>query len=97
MDQDSFNPQKVVHRVLSVMTLDLGKSHFFTSDYGSSNVRDIIIEKIPKTLLLFTTATILVTIIGIFLGTYVAGKEGSWLDKFNSINAIVVTAFPHGG
>jgi peptide/nickel transport system permease protein len=94
LDQDSFNPQKVVYRVVSVMTLDLGKSHFFTSDYGSSNVRDIIIEKVPKTLLLFTTATILVTIIGIFLGTYVAGKEGSWLDKFNSINAIFSNSFP---
>ncbi len=94
LDQDSFNPQKVVHRVVSVMTLDLGKSHFFTSDYGSSNVRDIIVEKVPKTLLLFTTATILVTIIGIFLGTYVAGKEGSWLDKLNSINAIFSNSFP---
>lgn len=94
LDQDSFNPQKVVHRVVSVMTLDLGKSHFFTTDYGSSNVRDIIIEKVPKTLLLFTTATILVTIIGIFLGTYVAGKEDSWWDKFNSINAIFSNSFP---
>ena len=94
LDQDSFNAQTVIHRVASVMTLDLGKSHFFTSDYGSSNVRDIIIEKVPKTLLLFTTATILVTIIGIFLGTYVAGKEGSWWDKFNSIIAIFSNSFP---
>lgn len=94
LDQDSFNPSKLFHRVVSVMTLDLGKSHFFTTDYGSSNVRDIIIEKVPKTLLLFTTATILVTIIGIFLGTYVAGKEGSWWDKFNSIIAIFSNSFP---
>ena len=94
LDQDSFNPAKLIHRVVSVMTLDLGKSHFFTSDYGSSNVRDIIIEKVPKTLLLFTTATILVTIIGIFLGAYVAGKEGSWWDKFNSIIAIFSNSFP---
>ena len=34
LDQDSFNPSKLIHRVVSVMTLDLGKSHFFTSDYG---------------------------------------------------------------
>lgn len=94
LDQDSFNPSKLFHRVVSVMTLDLGKSHFFTTDYGSSNVRDIIIEKVPKTLLLFTTATILVTIIGILLGTYVAGKEGSWWDKFNSIIAIFSNSFP---
>jgi len=76
------------------MTLDLGKSHFFTTDYGSSNVRDIIFEKVPKTLLLFTTSTLCVTVIGIFLGTYVAGKEGSWWDKLNSIFAIFSNSFP---
>ena len=54
------------------MTLDLGKSHFFTTDAGSSNVRDIIFEKIPKTLLLFTTSTIMVAVIGILLGSFVA-------------------------
>ncbi|CAN5472069.1 ABC transporter permease [soil metagenome] len=94
LDQDSFNPSKLFHRVVSVMTLDLGNSHFFTTDYGSSNVRDIIFEKTPKTLLLFTTATICVTVIGIILGTYVASKQGSWWDKFNSIIAIFSNSFP---
>jgi peptide/nickel transport system permease protein len=94
LNQDSFNPLKLIHRVVTVMTLDLGKSHFFTTDYGSSNVRDIIFERTPKTLLLFTTATICVTIIGIFLGAYVAGKQGSWWDKFNSIIAIFSNSFP---
>lgn len=94
LDQDPFNPSKLFHRVVSVMTLDLGKSHFFTTDYGSSNVRDIIFEKAPKTILLFTTATISVLVIGIFLGTYVAGRQGSWWDKFNSVNAIFSNSFP---
>jgi len=94
LDQDSFTPSKLVYRIISVMTLDLGKSHFFTTDYGSSNVRDIIFEKVPKTLLLFTTSTLCVTVIGIFLGTYVAGKEGSWWDKLNSISAIFSNSFP---
>jgi peptide/nickel transport system permease protein len=94
LDQGSLNPSNVIHRIISVMTLDLGRSQFFTTDYGSSNVRDIIFEKVPKTILLFTTATICVTVIGIFLGTYVAGKEGSWWDKSNSIFAIFSNSFP---
>lgn len=94
LDQDSFTPSKLFHRIISVMTLDLGKSHYFTTDYGSSNVRDIIFEKVPKTLLLFTTATICVTVIGIFLGSYVASKEGSWWDKTNSTFAIFSNSFP---
>jgi peptide/nickel transport system permease protein len=94
LDQDSFTPSKLIHRIITVMTFDLGKSNFFTTDYGSSNVKDIIFEKIPKTMLLFTTATICVIVIGIFLGTYVAGKEGSWWDKSNSIFAIFSNSFP---
>ena len=94
LDQGSLNPSNLIHRIISVMTLDLGRSQFFTTDYGSSNVRDIIFEKVPKTILLFTTATICVTVIGIFLGTYVAGKEGSWWDKSNSIFAIFSNSFP---
>ena len=94
LDQDSLNPSILIHRVTSVITFDLGKSSFFTTDYGSSNVKDIIFEKVPKTLLLFTTATICAFVIGIFLGTYVAGKEGSWWDKFNSNSAIFSNSFP---
>lgn len=94
LDQDSLNPSILIHRVISVITFDLGKSSFFTTDYGSSNVKDIIFEKVPKTLLLFTTATICAFVIGIFLGTYVAGKEGSWWDKFNSNSAIFSNSFP---
>lgn len=94
LDQGSLSPSNLIHRIISVMTLDLGRSQFFTTDYGSSNVKDIIFEKVPKTILLFTTATIFVTIIGIFLGTYVAGKEGSWWDKSNSIFAIFSNSFP---
>jgi peptide/nickel transport system permease protein len=69
LDQDSFTLPKLIHRVVSVMTLDLGNSHYFSTDFGSISVRDIIFEKVPKTLLLFTTANICVTVIGIFLGT----------------------------
>ena len=94
LDQGSLSASNLIHRIISVMTLDLGRSQFFTTDYGSSNVRDIIFEKVPKTILLFTTATICVTVIGIFLGTYVAGKEGSWWDKSNSIFAIFSNSFP---
>lgn len=93
LDQE-LNPSILIHRVISVITFDLGKSSFFTTDYGSSNVKDIIFEKVPKTLLLFTTATICAFVIGIFLGTYVAGKEGSWWDKFNSNSAIFSNSFP---
>ena len=68
LNEPWYSPSKLFFKLISIMTLDLGKSHFFTTDAGSSNVRDIIFEKIPKTLLLFTTSTIMVAVIGILLG-----------------------------
>ncbi|MDP9196972.1 MAG: ABC transporter permease [Thermoproteota archaeon] len=94
LNEKWYSPSKLLSKLSSVVSLDLGKSHFFTTDVGSSNVRDIIFEKVPKTLLLFTSATIIVTIIGILLGTFVAGKSGSFWDKINSIFAIFSNSFP---
>lgn len=94
LNEPWYSPSKLFFKLISIMTLDLGKSHFFTTDAGSSNVRDIIFEKIPKTLLLFTTSTIMVAVIGILLGSFVAARSGSIWDKINSIFAIFSNSFP---
>ena len=89
-----YSPTKLFSRLISVMTLNLGKSYFLTTDFGSSDVRDIILEKVPKTLLLFSVSTLLSIFIGIMLGTYVAGRRNSVWDKSNSIFAIFSSSFP---
>jgi peptide/nickel transport system permease protein len=77
-----------------VMLLDLGKSNYLTSESGSANVRDIILEKMPKTVLLFTTSTLIITIIGLYLGAFVASRSGSLWDKVNSGFAVFSSSFP---
>ena len=52
LDEPWYSPKRFVNTLFEVLTLDLGKSNFFTSDSGSSNVSDIIIERLPKTVLL---------------------------------------------
>ncbi|HEU4984205.1 MAG TPA: ABC transporter permease, partial [Nitrososphaera sp.] len=61
LDEPWYSPKRFTNTVLKVMTLDLGRSNFFTSDSGSSSVRDIILERVPKTILLFTTSTLVIT------------------------------------
>ena len=63
--------------------LDFGNATFLISDSGSSDVKDIILEKLPRTILLFTTATIIISIIGIFLGALSSSKVGSIVDRVN--------------
>lgn len=94
LNEEWYSPTKLLSRLISIMTLNLGKSHFFTTDEGSSNVRDIIFEKLPKTLLLFSSSTILAIFVGILLGTFVAGRINSFGDKLSSIFAIFSNSFP---
>ena len=94
LDEQWYSPKRFTNTVLKVMTLDLGKSSFLTSDSGSSSVRDIILERVPKTVLLFTTSTLIITIIGLYLGAFVANKSGSLLDRLNSAFAVFSGSFP---
>jgi peptide/nickel transport system permease protein len=94
LNEPWYSPTRFFNTLFKVAILDLGNSHFFTTDSGSSSVRDIIIERIPKTLLLFTTSTIVITIIGLFLGAFVANKAGSIWDRTNSALAVFSTSFP---
>lgn len=94
LDEPWYSPKRFSNTVLKVMVLDLGKSNYITSDTGSQNVRDIILEKLPKTVLLFTTATIISTIIGLYLGAFVANKAGSIWDRLNSSFAVFSGSFP---
>jgi peptide/nickel transport system permease protein len=94
LDEPWFSPQRVGFTMYKILLLDFGHATFLTSDEGSSNVKDIIFEKLPRTILLFTTATIIISIIGIFLGALSASKIGSSVDRITSSFAIISSSFP---
>ncbi|HXP48569.1 MAG TPA: ABC transporter permease, partial [Bacteroidia bacterium] len=94
LDKPWYSPDRFSNTLLKLITLDLGRSHFFTSSSGSSSVRDIIIEKLPYTVLLFTSSTIIVTLIGVYTGAFVADKSGSIWDKSNTFFAVLTSSFP---
>ncbi len=94
LDEPWYSPKRFTNTVLKVMVLDLGKSNYLTSETGSANVRDIILEKMPKTILLFTTSTLIITVIGLYLGAFVANRAGSLWDKINSAFAVFSSSFP---
>ncbi len=94
LDEPWYSPKRFTNTVLKVMLLDLGKSNYLTSEGGSANVRDIILEKMPKTVLLFTTSTLIITVIGLYLGAFVASRAGSVWDKMNSGFAVFSSSFP---
>ena len=94
LDTPWYSPQRIGYTMLKIMMLDFGNATFLTSDTGSSNVGDILIEKIPKTVLLFTTSTIIISIIGITLGAASSSKIGSKTDRLTSAFAVISSSFP---
>jgi peptide/nickel transport system permease protein len=63
-----YSPQRIGLTMYKILLLDFGQATFLTSDAGSTDVKEIILEKLPRTILLFTSATIIISVIGIFLG-----------------------------
>lgn len=65
----------------NAMTLNLGRSEQLTSDQGSRKVRDILLERLPTTLLLLGTTSMLTFFISLYMGLFLSRHYGSILDK----------------
>ena len=94
LDNPWYSPQRIGFTMYKILILDFGNATFLTSDSGSSNVGEILLEKIPRTVLLFTTATIIISLIGIFLGALSGSKVGSVVDRLTSTFAVISSSFP---
>ena len=94
LDEPWYSPQRIGLTMYKILLLDFGHATFLASDTGSSDVRDIILEKLPRTILLFTTATIIISIMGILLGALAGSRIGSAVDRLTSSFAIVSSSFP---
>ncbi|MDI1495415.1 MAG: peptide ABC transporter permease [Cenarchaeum symbiont of Oopsacas minuta] len=94
LDKAWNSPQRIGYAMYRIITLDFGQAVFLTSDAGSSNVLDILAEKLPRTMLLFTSSTGIIAVIGILIGASSAAKVGSTKDKLTSAFAVVSSSFP---
>ncbi len=65
----------------NALTLNLGRSFQLTSDSGSRQVRLILLERLPATLLLFGVADLVLFFLALFLGLSLSRRYGSFWDK----------------
>jgi len=70
-----------VNYLKDALTLSLGRAERLTSDRGSKKVRDIILERLPASLLLFGTSNLLIFFAAIFAALFLSRRYGSFLDK----------------
>jgi peptide/nickel transport system permease protein len=67
--------------LIDAMSLNLGRAQDMTSDSGSSEVRRIILERLPPTLLLFATANLLLFFGSIIFALSLSRRYGSFFDR----------------
>lgn len=70
------------------LTLNLGRSQYMSSASGSRQVRLIILERLPVTLVLFGTSYVFLFFVEIIIALSLSRKYGSFFDK------LFVTASP---
>lgn len=72
-----------------LLTLDLGVSFL-----QQEPVLDLILDRLPGTLVLMVTAISLALVLGVGLGVVAARHQGSWIDNLVSLSALVIYATP---
>lgn len=84
---------RAVRYMVDALTLNLGRSQNMSSDSGSRQVRLIILERLPSTLILFATADLILFFSSVFIALMLSRRYGSFLDKL-TITAAPLSAAP---
>ncbi len=79
----------------NALTLNLGSAMFLKSNAGSSDIFTIIMERLPITVLLFTTGSVLAAFIGILLGLRMAQHALGKFDRGMTVFAVSTFIVPH--
>jgi peptide/nickel transport system permease protein len=82
-------PEQLATYIGNVLSLDLGYSY-----RQQRPVLEVIVERLPATLLLTGTAFILALVVGVSLGALAAGRAGRWADSLVTMLALAFYAMP---
>jgi peptide/nickel transport system permease protein len=86
--------ERLPETVIRVATFDLGEAHTMRSFTGSNRVADIVLERLPNTMVLLTTALAITAVIGLLVGVRMATRVGSRTDRAVSYLAAISYAMP---
>jgi peptide/nickel transport system permease protein len=67
--------------MMDAVSLDLGRSEQIVSDTSSRQVRQILLDRLPSTLVLIGTAQLLLFFMALFMALFLSRRYGSFLDR----------------
>jgi peptide/nickel transport system permease protein len=80
--------------VWRVLRLDLGDARSLRTAEGSNRISAIVLERLPNTILLLTTSSIITAVVGLVVGVRMATRVGSRLDRAVAYFAAISFAVP---
>jgi len=86
--------QRMPSQIWRVLTLDLGNARSLRTAEGSNAISDIVLERLPKTMLLLTTTSVITAIVGLIVGVRMSTQVGSRLDRSVAYFAAISFAVP---
>jgi peptide/nickel transport system permease protein len=86
--------ERMPSQLWRVLTLDLGQARSLRTTEGSNAISDIVLERLPNTMLLLTSASIITAIIGLIVGVRMSTQVGSKLDRSVAYFAAISFAVP---
>jgi peptide/nickel transport system permease protein len=86
--------QRLPDAIVRVLTLDLGSARTLRTFEGSSKISELVLERLPNTIILVTTASAITVIIGLIIGIRLAVQVGGRLDRAVSYLAAISNALP---
>ncbi len=97
LSQFGFNkplPEKFSLQIIKLLTFHFGNAYFLRAPSGSTDVSAILRAYLPNTILLFTTGTLLLILIGTVIGLLAARSAGSVWDRLVPFVAVVHSSLP---
>jgi peptide/nickel transport system permease protein len=86
--------QRLPDMLWRLMVLDLGEARTLRSFDGSPKVTTIVLERLPYTMVLITSASIITAVAGLAIGVKLATKVGSKFDRIVSYMSAISYALP---
>jgi len=86
--------QRLPDNVFRVLQLDLGEARQLRTPEGDREISALILDRLPYTILLLMTSTAITAVIGLIVGTRMATRVGSRIDRVMAYFAAVSNAVP---
>jgi peptide/nickel transport system permease protein len=85
---------RIFWRAVRTLQFDYGNATTMKAANGDRLVVNIILEALPRTIVLFSTEVILTTLLGVALGLYMAQRPNGLLDRFSSAVTMISNGLP---